>query len=229
MHQSVAIGGNSIFLGETGRVASGIVGGADAAGGAVDADERVAFRSHAIAKAQTKAPEVSDQRKVKPRLAVYEPTPHLVANAAGRESPMAVCCTIFSVEASNPSEKRALDRSPALFLASAWNALHFSLGNHDGNHPLAFIAHGGEATAEGRYFGPDAVARIADAMADVSDDELARNFALRDEVDDPNSLYPSGFSPFVVREILHGAERLRDFLDDVSAAHRGIVVRRADN
>ncbi len=166
---------------------------------------------------------------------------------------MGVYCTIFSAAESDVPEPVALPNGiddqlrydddlaevnerlgelPRLGLDKAWDLLHFALGNHTGDHPLAFIEQGGEDVPalvsseldSARFFSPAEVAAIREAVSAVSSEELARNFARRGEVD-PTSLYPQGLAPFAVGDIHGPMKRLRAFLDQVVAAGRGIIVR----
>lgn len=159
---------------------------------------------------------------------------------------MGLDCTIYSVAEADlpaapdvdPSDRLAyyeaqgeiqvkLAQNPMLDLGKMWDALHFSLGNREGDHPLAFLELGGEALLaieEARYFPPEAVARIAEAVAAVPDETLVANFARHTEVDNPDELYPSGFAIIEDYEVTFHAGRLRAFLAEVVAASRGVIV-----
>lgn len=125
-----------------------------------------------------------------------------------------------------------LEDRPCHHLGKAWDAVHFALGRHEGDHPLAFIESGGADVDEledgimayGRFFAAPAVVGIASALARVTEAELRANFALRENVDDQDSLYPTGFAPFEAEDIVRAVARLRPFLAKVIAAKLGLLV-----
>lgn len=155
---------------------------------------------------------------------------------------MGLACTLFAVHESMTREILAcedsseimehLDGSAVLELGQVWDAVHFSLGAHDGHHPLAFLESGGvnvpalddREWSEGRYFDSPQTARILDALCSVPDERLSSNFARRDEIGDPDSLYPSGLRPFDVGDVLGHVARLRAFLAEAARTGRGIIV-----
>ena len=166
---------------------------------------------------------------------------------------MGVECTFFSVlesdipQATEPPQETSdllryyddegalmeqLEENPALNLGKAWDAVHFSLGAHEDDHPLAFIESGGEdipalgdgEMSHGRYFDAPGVVRIREAVLALPEVDLARNFAKRDQVEDPDSLYPTGLRPFDVEDVLYEVKRIRVFLDEVTVAKRGLIV-----
>jgi hypothetical protein len=125
-----------------------------------------------------------------------------------------------------------LDERPFHNLGKAWDALHFALGQHTGDHPLAFIESGGEDVPEladgvmayAHYFEADAVLAIAKALAEVTEHEVRRNFALREEVPDPNKLYPTGFAVFDADTVVRELARVRPFIAEVVAQRLGLLV-----
>ncbi|MDB4961058.1 MAG: hypothetical protein JWP01_1057 [Myxococcales bacterium] len=108
---------------------------------------------------------------------------------------MGQSCTLFAVAASElkPADERKSPRTDettmkvvrpgalhTLELGRAWTALHVALGGHPGDHPLGFLAAGGEAVpplddkehSGGRYFTPAEVVKLRAAFAAVKDPTL---------------------------------------------------------
>jgi hypothetical protein len=153
---------------------------------------------------------------------------------------MATRCTVFSVgegdfqevvEEPDTSLPRYDDltsrialtaQTPMLELGVNWQPLHFAFGDHPAEHPLGFLAHGGEAVpalddgelSSGRYFPPARVKEILDALQRTPDRDVASNLALP--------------RPAIARldavDGLRLFDQLTEFLGDATAVGRGIVV-----
>lgn len=77
-------------------------------------------------------------------------------------------------------------QTPMLELGVQWQPLHFALGNHPAEHPLGFLARGGEPVpalddgqdSSGRYFTPARAKEILDALQRMPDRDVASNLAI---------------------------------------------------
>jgi hypothetical protein len=148
---------------------------------------------------------------------------------------VATRCTLFAIreselhepqdEASLPSMATpttpgsAPNRPRTLDLGSKWSALHVALGNHRGDHPMAFLATGGDRVpmlddgprSSGRYFTPWAARQIDGALAHLDDDLFVLNVARRQQTAD-------------VGELLAQFKRVRRFVRETVTANLGFVV-----
>lgn len=150
---------------------------------------------------------------------------------------MGVICTLFSVntddlvapttDVSLPSiadrtskVSAAIDRPHIVELAQIWKPLHAALGNHGPDHPLGFLAHGGEpfkplddgSGSHGRYFTPAQTIKMLAAVARVTEDHLMRNIAKND------------LAVPAVAELIRSLVKLRVFLAEAVTADRGVIV-----
>ncbi len=154
---------------------------------------------------------------------------------------MATKCTVFSVgetdfqesvveepDTSLPRYEELSSRiartgqTPLLELGVRWNTLHFALGNHPAEHPLGFLARGGEPVhalddgerSSGRYFTPARAREILDAMRLVSDADLTTGL---------NTPRPT-LAKLDVVDGIRLFDRLREFVAQTVQTNRGIVV-----
>jgi hypothetical protein len=154
---------------------------------------------------------------------------------------MATRCTVFSVgetdfqesvveepDTSLPRYEELTSRiartgqTPLIEIGVRWNPLHFAIGNHPADHPLGFLARGGEPVpalddgerSSGRYFTPERTKQILDAMRLVTDVELTAG------LDIPRPT----LAKLDVVEGIRLFDRLRAFVAETVQANRGIVV-----
>ncbi len=151
---------------------------------------------------------------------------------------MATKCTVFSVGEGDfaevddePSLPRYEDltsrialtaQTPMLELGVQWQPLHFGLGNHPAEHPLGFLARGGEPVpalddgedSSGRYFMPARAKEILDALQRMPDREVASNL----------SVVRPTLAKLDAVDGLRLFDRLTEFLANAAAMGRGIVV-----
>lgn len=151
---------------------------------------------------------------------------------------MAVICTLFSVgadELESPSSpdvtlpsivdrtskiSAAIGKPHIVELGQTWLPLHNAFGEHAADHPLGFLASGGEPFkalddgehSQGRYFTPAQTVKILAAVARVTEDRLMRNIATRQLV------VPA------VAELVRALTRLRVFLAEAVTGDRGVIV-----
>lgn len=149
---------------------------------------------------------------------------------------MASRCTVFAIDEADfrqvpetdtlpnynsaPSRMAVAAETPMLELGQRWRALHFAMGNQPAEHPLGFLARGGERVpalddgerSSGRYFPVAKTVELLEAMRLLTDEELTHNLEIRswlecDAVD--------GLRLF---------DRLRTFVTEAVRANRGIVI-----
>src|SRR5438094_7475767 len=145
-------------------------------------------------------------------------------------------CTVISVEEADvataasaqhfdvTTKPAQLPQTPMLELGLHWAALHYAFGNYAGDHPLAFLASGGDSVpaleeaqqSSGRFFAPDAAAAILAALQALSDRGLGHAMERT----------PSFAATLDATTALDWLGKLRAFLGDTIAAKRGIVVHR---
>ena len=100
-----------------------------------------------------------------------------------------------------------LSKLHTLQLGSLWHQLHVALGNRDGDNLLGFLSAGGTVfgwlddgpRSSGRYFGPDEVFMLRNALDHV-----------------PETALRTDLQPMFLR--------VREFVRDAAAGARGIVV-----
>lgn len=158
--------------------------------------------------------------------------------AASYPAAVAVICTLFSVtndelepsaspEVTLPSISdrtsrisAAIARPHIVELAELWKPLHEALGGHGADHPLGFLAAGGEPFAalddgprsQGRFFSPARTVKMLAAVARVTEEHLMRNIA-------KNKLVVPA-----VAELVRSLTRLRIFLAEAVTGDRGVIV-----
>lgn len=155
---------------------------------------------------------------------------------AAYASRVGVVCTLFSVsndelaapsvDVTLPSIERtsrvsaAIGRPHIVELGEIWKPLHEALGAHGPEHPLGFLAAGGEpykplddaGRSSGRYFTPAQTIKLLAAIARVTEDHLMRNIA-------KNRLVVPA-----VAEMIRSLVRLRIFLAEAVTGDRGVIV-----
>ena len=151
---------------------------------------------------------------------------------------MAVICTLFSVsndDLESPSVdvtlpsiadrtsrvSAAIGRPHIVELAEIWKPLHDALGEHGSEHPLGFLAAGGEpfkplddgSRSHGRFFTPAQTIKMLAAVARVTEDHLMRNIAKNKLLVMP-----------AVAELIRSLTKLRVFLAEAVSSDRGVIV-----
>lgn len=147
-------------------------------------------------------------------------------------------CTLFSVTnddvaSSAPAEvtlpsisdrsskvSASIGRPHIVELFELWQPLHAALGAHGPEHPLGFLAGGGEQFAplsdgersHGRLFSPARTIQMLAAIARVTEDHLMRNIAKNDLAVPP------------VAELIRSLTKLRIFLAEAVTGDRGVIV-----
>ncbi len=152
---------------------------------------------------------------------------------------MGVSCTIISIsyaEVYDPapddltlphydselsSKVSQLERSQLLQLGPIWMELHDTWGSHPADHPLGFLAGGGNPVpaldegeySSGRYFDAETVIKILAAVHDAEREVrpgVARRLFKRARTANP--------------EVQHVFEKIAKFLGETVAAGRGIII-----
>jgi hypothetical protein len=154
---------------------------------------------------------------------------------------MATKCTVFSVGETDFKESVVDDpdtslpkydeltsnvarsgQTPMFELGIKWQPLHYALGNHPPEHPLGFLARGGEPVpalddgerSSGRYFSPERATEMLNALRLLGDEELTKRLEIP--------------RPTLARlEVVDGIrlfDQLRTFVAQAVRANRGIVV-----
>lgn len=115
---------------------------------------------------------------------------------------------------------QAMGRPHIVELGEIWKPLHDALGAHAPEHPLGFLAAGGEPFApldegshsSGRFFSPAQTIKMLAAVARVTEEHLMRNIA-KNQLAVP-----------AVAELLRSLTKLRVFLAEAVTADRGVIV-----
>jgi len=143
---------------------------------------------------------------------------------------MGLDCAILSVTAEQLPEDQEdverLDDAPSLSLDRYWDAIHWAFGNASAG-ALGFIQCGGEPVEameiddwnNARFIEPDEVRRIAAAIADLTEAQMAANLEPRRSSKERYPDLDIGLDD--IRGLIH---KLRKFVDETVAAERGLLV-----
>ena len=128
--------------------------------------------------------------------------------------------TLPSITERSSKVSASIGRPHIVELGETWRPLHEALGAHPGDHPLGFLAAGGEpfaalddgATSSGRFFTPVRTVQMLAAIARVTEEHLMRNIA-------KNQLVVPA-----VAELVRALTKLRIFLAEAVTGDRGVIV-----
>lgn len=128
--------------------------------------------------------------------------------------------TLPSIADRTSKVSAAIGRPHIVELGELWQPLHDALGAHAGDHPLGFLAAGGEpfkplddgSSSQGRFFTHQQTIKMLAAVARVTEEHLMRNIA-------KNKLVVPA-----VAELIRSLTKLRVFLAEAVTGDRGVIV-----